>query len=130
MNYLRIISIFVVVRIITHILILTIFFSTIQLGKAMVSIQETLLGQETTMSCCSSKSDLTCSADDESENEQEKDDCCKGDDCQCACCLHLVYFKQYFDNFAQTEFLYTSPHSWKFNYSKEFELSVFHPPLI
>lgn len=94
-----------------------------------MSMQETLLGQDISMSCCSSKSDVSCDMDNQSE-EQEKDDCCQGDDCQCACCLHLVYFKQFIDGFAQTEFQYTSPHSWKFNYSKEFELNVFHPPLV
>ena len=69
-------------------------------------------------SCCSKGKDT------------EEKGCCGGENCNCTCCVHLVYldFQEEIESFPSIEFhdiIYTYQFTYEFDWNK----GMFHPPL-
>lgn len=98
-----------------------------QFGKATQSVMQLISDNYTSISCCSTSGE-SCELEETSQESQE--DCCVGDDCQCTCCQHIVFYKSIELAYAQSLPFKSSTHLWRFNYQQDFLGSVFHPPLV
>lgn len=112
---------------ITLILALLIFSTSLKASAFISGMANALHGEMTTVSCCKS---VDSSLDQECDlpQEEEESDCCEGNSCDCACCLHIAYISHLGqmaglgDDFAEVKFGYS------FLYQADYLTAVFHPP--
>ena len=110
------------------ILALFIFSTSVQASSFVSGIVGALKGDAFSYSCCkiSDNSDLKECSD--TEQEQEESDCCEGNECHCACCLHIAFLQQllhdsnHLNDFSEVKFGYA------FHYHADYLKAVFHPP--
>lgn len=114
-------------RALTVILSLMIFIASCNIGSAMNSINEAF-GVSWSSSCHAQNQDdseeSSCTDDHE-----DKNDCCQ-DNCPCTCCIHIVFYKSFIQQVAYSDSFSNVSHTWKFNYFKDYNHAVFHPPLV
>lgn len=121
---------------IASLIILSLLVTSLKLLPAVNAFSGLVLQSEVKSSCCSSKtacetkSDLNVESPADSSDHEDEKDCCTDGDCHCLCCLHVVYCKNIeFDSFSEDTFD-ESQYNWKFDYFKDFNYSIFHPPLV
>jgi len=82
----------------------------------------------TSKSCCKKSDESTYNQCGESEEQQEESSCCEGDNCNCACCLHIVYMQQFnYKSFVLNDFSAVK-FDYSFLYQADYLKAVFHPP--
>ena len=113
---------------IAFILALIIFSTSLKASSFVSGVAGAVKGDGVSHSCCkvSDNSDLKdCS---EPEQNQEESGCCEGNECNCACCLHVAFLQQLLhdsnqlSDFSEVKFGYT------FLYQADYLKAVFHPP--
>lgn len=102
-----------------------------KLSGAMHSVSQLINETTETAHCCSTMNDeKTCDSADKKDSSDHEKGCCEDGNCHCICCLHVVYFTSIEGAFAQNQIIEEVVHYWNFNYYKEFQDAIFHPPLV
>ncbi len=122
---------------IASLIILSLLITSLKLVPAVQAMADMAFQTEANHSCCSSaksacdtKADLSIEKSSESSHDTDKKDCCSDGDCHCLCCLHVVYCKSMGLESLTDDIFDESQYNWKFDYFKDFNFSIFHPPLV
>jgi len=117
------------VKQIAFILALIIFSTSVRAGQAY-NYMLSAINVSVSHSCCQAEKtkDACASIDQDQQDENHEKDCCSGPDCDCKCCLHVVYFQNFnMIKFAKVTFPETQ-YGYRFNYDLDYLTAVFHPP--
>lgn len=117
-------------KLLTYILTFMIFSSSLNAGAFVHSASEAFGMHSAESSCMEEKSRNCCSASygDESKDGEEEG-CCTGSNCDCTCCMHVVYYQNFvLDNSYSMKYPKLT-FTYELYYSHLFLSSVFHPPL-
>ena len=111
------------------ILLMAILLTSLKLSPALNSAQMAFGSQTEASHCCSSRATDNTDCDKNTTDNDHDNSCCEDGSCHCLCCLHVVYFKENVWAFAPKLEIEFSEHYWNFQYFKDFQYSIFHPPL-
>lgn len=120
-------------KLFTSLLLIIFAFNALKLDAAFDSLINISTHQESASSCCKNSGDKElCKLENINEDSEKSEHkgCCDDNDCHCPCCFHVVFYNSDYFVFTQNlNYLFLN-HTFSFQYIKDFQYSIFHPPLV
>lgn len=110
------------------ILALIIFSTSVKASSFVSGVVGAVKGDVVSHSCCKTPDNSDIKDCSDTEQNEEESGCCEGNECNCACCLHVAFLQQYLydsnhlSDFSEVKFGYS------FLYRADYLTAVFHPP--